>query len=163
MVRNVPLLLDLLDDTQPRAPQILRENIAEVEPREQVMTFDGVQQLRVTAIEADHYFVRSRGAHWMLEHFRIERMHVARDRHFANAFHDSFSTEVEILRRGYGGAKRGAGNEERYTEFQLALQSPPRALTRPTVAWYCVERTCSCCRRLRNSLRRASSSSSWLT
>ena len=42
-------------------------------------------------------------------------------------------------------------------------QPPPSARTSPTVASYCAARTCSAWRRLRNSLRRASRRSSWLT
>jgi hypothetical protein len=44
-----------------------------------------------------------------------------------------------------------------------ASQLPPMARISPTVAWYWAERTCSAWRRLRSSLRRASSNSSWLT
>ena len=44
-----------------------------------------------------------------------------------------------------------------------SLQPPPRARISPTVAWYWAERTCSAARLFASSLRRASSSSSWLT
>lgn len=39
-------------------------------------------------------------------------------------------------------------------------QAPPSARIKPTVAWYCAALTCKAWRRLRSSLRRASSSSS---
>ena len=42
-------------------------------------------------------------------------------------------------------------------------QLPPSARISPIVAWYCAARTCTATRRLASSLRRASSSSSWLT
>ena len=42
-------------------------------------------------------------------------------------------------------------------------QPPPNARIRPTVAWYCAALTCTATRRFASSLRRASSSSSWLT
>ena len=51
------------------------------------------------------------------------------------------------------------------TSRRNSLQShpPPSALTSATALWYCAERTCSAWRRLRSSLRCASSRSSWLT
>src|SRR5437764_1334620 len=69
---------------------------------------------QLAAIESDHCFVRRWAANGMLEHFRIERMHIARDRHFTHALHDAFPIQgpkVEMLRGGCGSKKSRAGED----------------------------------------------------
>jgi hypothetical protein len=100
-------------------------------------------------------------------------LHDTRDTLDYRVFRSAAKPQASLLQRP-GPGRCGAPEDQRVATFCVAVADaaeavaagtshvPPIARIRPTAAWYCADFTCSAWRRLRSSLRRASSRSSWL-